>query len=317
VTISPALRDVTLLSVFDAIMEVAAPPKTHPDAPRLRYVIEDYAIVIGQRRYEPEPLYTRTFKIDPNTLIQGLDQNFGTGVIQSPNALTPIQRALRNLMVRAGVDFGTNNGSGLPSINGAPQRAIYFNDRSGVLMARATLSELNLVEKALQKLNSANQYQILFTVEAVEVPELKTLNEFMRTVKLAGQISTRFTDPQYRELRRKTAANFKWISLPKVTTVSGRAARVQIESRFGVDLLAEYAAEDKPIKLKVASFDAGQAEPESKEALINDGQTVALMPFADDEKVQPQRIVFVTATLIDAAGNRVNLPDEETQNTLP
>jgi hypothetical protein len=154
VTITPALRNVTLHALLGAILEVAVPPKGSEGAPPLRYAIEDYAVVIGQRAPEAIPLFTRTFKVDPNTFTQGLDlvtrtNRESTQLNRADNA--PLQLHVRDFFLRAGVNFTTNPPA--PPNSGAPpppQKAIFFNDRTGILFVRATRAELDLIEKALQ-----------------------------------------------------------------------------------------------------------------------------------------------------------------------
>ncbi|HMP84458.1 MAG TPA: hypothetical protein PKA41_17315, partial [Verrucomicrobiota bacterium] len=65
VKINPPLTDVRLADVLDAIIKVA----DHP----IKYSIEDYAVVFSVKGQESAPLYTRTFKVDPNTFYQGLE----------------------------------------------------------------------------------------------------------------------------------------------------------------------------------------------------------------------------------------------------
>jgi general secretion pathway protein D len=60
----PPLTDVRLADVLNAIVRVAEKP--------LKYTIEDYAVVFSAKGPESIPLYTRTFKVDPNTFYQGL-----------------------------------------------------------------------------------------------------------------------------------------------------------------------------------------------------------------------------------------------------
>lgn len=97
-----------------------------------------------------------------------------------------------------------------------------------------------------------------------------------------------------------------------------------MDGQFGVDVVAEYHAADKPIKIRAAGYEAphpSQGRADAKEVQIYDGQTVALMPFVQGERIKPARAFFVTATLIDAAGNRVNSPDDkflqEAETNLP
>jgi hypothetical protein len=64
IKINPALTDVRLADVMDAICEVA----DHP----IKYSIEDYAIVFSAKGAETPMLYSRHFRVDPNTFYQGL-----------------------------------------------------------------------------------------------------------------------------------------------------------------------------------------------------------------------------------------------------
>jgi type II secretory pathway component GspD/PulD (secretin)/tetratricopeptide (TPR) repeat protein len=69
IKLNPPLNDVRLADVLDAIIKVANKP--------IRFSIEDYAIVFSHKVQEAQPLYTRQFKVDPNTFSQGL-QNVGS-----------------------------------------------------------------------------------------------------------------------------------------------------------------------------------------------------------------------------------------------
>ena len=65
ITIKPALRNVKLKDAVDAIARVAET--------RLKVSIEDYAVYFSRMVDSPEPLYTRRFRVDPNTFIQGME----------------------------------------------------------------------------------------------------------------------------------------------------------------------------------------------------------------------------------------------------
>jgi tetratricopeptide (TPR) repeat protein len=64
VKINPPLTDVSLADVLDAIVKVA----DHP----IKYSIEDYAIVFSLKGPDEPQLFSRSFKVDPNTFYQGL-----------------------------------------------------------------------------------------------------------------------------------------------------------------------------------------------------------------------------------------------------
>jgi general secretion pathway protein D len=64
IKINPALNDVRLADALDAIVQVA----DHP----IKYSIEDYAIVFSAKGPDQPQLFSRTFKVDPDTFYQGL-----------------------------------------------------------------------------------------------------------------------------------------------------------------------------------------------------------------------------------------------------
>ncbi len=69
IRLDPELRDVRLADVLDAIVKVADK--------QIKYSIEEYAIVFSRKVVEQEQLFTRTYKVNPNTFIQGLESVTG------------------------------------------------------------------------------------------------------------------------------------------------------------------------------------------------------------------------------------------------
>jgi beta-lactamase regulating signal transducer with metallopeptidase domain len=307
VTISPALRDVTLLGLVEAIVEVAVPPGGHEGAPGLSYVVKDYGVVFGLRAKEAE-LYTRTFKLASNAFQQGMDFDQDHNAFtrtEGEGRLTVGQEAVRDYLKNAGIDFSVKGKAG------GPQRSIFFNERTGELMARLPLEELEIVERAVQKLNARREFQMVISVEAVEVRSRDDLAELSRLMKepgAEGAVQERFgvlRAVQFRELRKSLGKEFKWVALPRVTTLSGRPAQVEMEGAFGVNVTAKYQEADKAFKLVAAPYDS-VVKSQPKEAVIHDGETVVLMPSVDGDAVKPARVMFITVDLIDAAGNKVN-----------
>ena len=140
---------------------------------------------------ETTPLYVRTFKVDTNAFLSGLRNSeppdgigVGRGIevsprIPSPSAsdgervppttLTPdsprfgisglhradgtaritreteIASALFNHLVRLGVDLDPKRNLG---------KAVFYNERQGVLLVRATLQDLDIVERVIAELNA-------------------------------------------------------------------------------------------------------------------------------------------------------------------
>jgi len=365
VTIDPPLSNVRLTDVLDAIVRVAKPPEGGNQNVAIKYSIEEYAVVFSQRAIEAEPLYTKTFRVDPNTFVQGLDgifltqnpftqfqvggqgaqggaggggggaggqtagqtaggvgpgglfqfqgsvpgqaggaggggggggggQTAGGGIIgvTVTNSMAGLQDAVRNFFVAAGVDFQTNQQQfAQPGIGGAalpPQKAIFFNDRTGMLMVRATLRDLDLIENALQALNITPD-QVMIETRVAEIgqrdnkavgfdwylgnvllgngqaglqggtaPSFNDSSTFANPegifpnpiiprqdtdqlitggltsnggIPAVATLSGILTDPQFRLVIRalEQREGVDLLSAPKITTVSGRQARIAIE----------------------------------------------------------------------------------------
>ncbi|MGN6553356.1 MAG: hypothetical protein ACTHLW_06505 [Verrucomicrobiota bacterium] len=209
IKINPALTDVRLADVLEAIITVA----DHP----IKYSLTDYAVVFSLKGPETPELHMRTFKVDPNTFVQGLQsvsgldfssyvsssgggggggggnrggggggnrgggnqggQNGGDGSMAIPrvvvaggtgggggggrnggggggggglsgvtetNLTSGIQTAVIQFFATVGVDLSPTSG-----------KNVFFNDREGTLLVRATSQELDIIEAAVQTLNIA------------------------------------------------------------------------------------------------------------------------------------------------------------------
>jgi tetratricopeptide (TPR) repeat protein len=70
VTVRVGLTDVRLADLLDAICMVCEHPDGHP----IKYSIMDFGVVFADKgNFEAVPLFTRTFKVDPNTFYSGLE----------------------------------------------------------------------------------------------------------------------------------------------------------------------------------------------------------------------------------------------------
>lgn len=148
-----------------------------------QYSIEDYAVVISRRTPGRQQLYTRTFRVDPNTFVRKLGE-----VMPDQNVQTNLNEAVWTFCRRLGIDLLPDrvthaHGSGLssdefPRPRTIPavavttnDRAIFFNDRTGILFARATLEDLDIIEQGLAVLNYAPK-QIQIDAKWVELSDV-------------------------------------------------------------------------------------------------------------------------------------------------
>ncbi|HOX59575.1 MAG TPA: M56 family metallopeptidase [Candidatus Paceibacterota bacterium] len=247
IKIDPPLTDVRLGDALDAIVKVA----DHP----IKYSIEDSAIVFSLRARETTTLYVRTFKVDPKTLLDSLhlpltdrgNNPFGPIGANEKQRLQTQDAALRDYFTRLGADMD-------PARN--PGKAAYFNERQGLLIVRATLADLDIIEAALQVLNTVPA-QINVKARFVLVSEedakavgldwhlntvlatnaasagLRMLPSQLAATNGAGQalhLTGILTEPQFRAMLKALEQRHgtELLAQPEVTTLSGRQAQCKV-----------------------------------------------------------------------------------------
>ncbi|HOX58354.1 MAG TPA: hypothetical protein P5205_14890 [Candidatus Paceibacterota bacterium] len=251
IKINPPLTDIRLADVLDAIAKVAEQP--------IKYSIEDYAVVFSVKAQEAEPLYIRTFKVDPNTFYQGLQgvgafvfgesmnvgQNTGGGSFggatggggggmgQNQNTISGSVIS-RVSVAPGGIMGGRSGGAGMQQQGGTggglnfitktndmsdvsraainyfaslgvnldpvsfPGKSLFFNDRQGMLIVRATSQDLDMIEAAIQVLNIVPpQINIKSKIIEVSQDDTKALgfewflgNTLMNNDSIGGQAGT-------------------------------------------------------------------------------------------------------------------------------
>jgi general secretion pathway protein D len=210
IKINPPLTDITLEQALDAIVRVADK--------RIKYSLEDYAVVFSFKANDPSPLYSRRFKVNPNTFEQGLESIVGYAFAsitpqgsgggggggggggqggQNQGSLT-VPRALLTAGSIGGQGGGGQSGGlqgGTAGLRGVtrtnsqelvsaavrqffitlgvdlnPPKNVFWNDRDGTLLVRATLQDLDIIEDAVQALNIPPQ-QVNVKTKFVEITQ--------------------------------------------------------------------------------------------------------------------------------------------------
>jgi general secretion pathway protein D len=215
------LTNICLVDVLDAIMKVASQP--------LKYSIEDSAVVFSLKRHEAIPLYARTFKVDPNTLLENLHLAKGRGGTNGPVA---VASALRDRLSKEGVDLD-------PVKN--PGKAIFCNDRESMLVVRATRQDLDIIERKIAVLNTAPP-QINIKCKFVEVSQDDTKpfgfgwylgNMLMTNGAIGGQAGTAPTTIA------PNSTNQLWTSGSRISSTSFfTSTGILTEPQFGVVIKA-------------------------------------------------------------------------------
>jgi beta-lactamase regulating signal transducer with metallopeptidase domain len=212
IRILPALSDVRLVDVLDAIVKVADKP--------IQYSIEDYGVVFAWKAKESPPLYTRMIKVNPDIFSQGLESVLGGSLIR-PGGSQSKQELAREFFETMGVDLN-------------PPKSAIFNEREGTLLIHGTLEDLDRIEAAVQVLNIAPP-QVNIKVRFFEVPEefagpvWRLLNPTNQPADTASGLTAMLTPPKCSVFLKAMESNsgVKFLNECTVTTLSGRQVEVQ------------------------------------------------------------------------------------------
>jgi beta-lactamase regulating signal transducer with metallopeptidase domain/type II secretory pathway component GspD/PulD (secretin) len=153
VKINPALNDVRLADVLDAITKTADKP--------IKYSIEAYAVVFSAKGEEPVELHTRVYHVDPNKFRRGLESVEGVpfsgneAVTNSSPGVTvrgadageelQVQLKMRQFLTALGVDLNPANPANIG-------KSFFLNERKGTLMLHSTAQDLDIIGAAIETL---------------------------------------------------------------------------------------------------------------------------------------------------------------------
>jgi Flp pilus assembly secretin CpaC len=114
------------------------------------------AIVAAQPTNDaaPSQLYSRTFKVYPETFLSGANQVEG-----STNPAVIVSADARRFITNLGVD-----------LTSPPGKAVFYNDRLGKLFVKATTEDLDVIEMAISKIILARPL-IHLKARFIEIPK--------------------------------------------------------------------------------------------------------------------------------------------------
>jgi beta-lactamase regulating signal transducer with metallopeptidase domain len=374
IRISPPLNNLLLIDVLNAIVMGADRP--------IGYTVNDYAVIFGPSQPQDQ-LLTKTFRVDPNTFMQSLkklvrtggnsaNSNAGAGtqidddarrpgdghddlggpvippthlkIVTKTNSTLEAHQMVRDYFAACGLDL-------------SPPKNIFFNDRLGVLLVRASAQDLEIVQEAIEMLNMARR-QLIIEAKFVELSQEETGRlgldwDLGSTLTNNGAIGLRggtapssqgprstsnqsgiflepgalgastvngvMSDAESRifinRIEQRTGADI--LTLPKITTESGRQAHVGVSDGHKgptIDVIAEVGPDGFSIQTTaIASINTGHKPWQiSASSKVWDGQT---MVFSEMRTNQPsgaseETLVLVTLRIIDPAGNPVHSDEE-------
>jgi Flp pilus assembly secretin CpaC len=244
----PNLTDVCLADLLDAIVVVAE----HP----IKYSIRDSGVIFSAKGFEPPQLFMRTFRVDPNTFYGGLkrinDQSENSraaiGVVDAfasgTNSSNPFAVDIGDSGPGGGSFASTKSSGPTPgelarkfftalgiNLQEPPGKSVFYGDRLGVLFVKATESDLDKIERALQVVNQAPP-QIHIKAWFVEAPKgaLHGLPQFpVASNSVGGQLTGILTSKNTKAVMQALQASSDFVILaePEVTTTSGRQTQMR------------------------------------------------------------------------------------------
>ena len=227
-------------------------------------------------------LQMRTFKVDSRVFLHHLLQAAQPATGTAVTNIFPDYLASKGITIR-------------------PPKAIAFNDSAGVLLVKATASDLNAIEKIVVQLNYSPP-QVHMKAYFIEVPESDA-----QAVLNAGTVLTTTNnnsveilddDKMSQLLRLFRSHQANTLAEPGVVTMSGRQASMRVGD-VNMDLISTVFDDGFTLKTKII---ASATETLTAEANIWDNQTIAV---GSPKTGGPSRLfVLVTTTLVDPAGNR-------------
>lgn len=230
IKVTGPVKDLTLRQALDVICNAATVKMPDGRIAGLKFTVEEYAIVFSPKLPEQAAMFSRVFKVDPETFLKGLRT-----VAFDENQLKPGTRAALDQALRekawtnapAGIKQLTTGGPSLTNgvfsaVNtnltaelnhlvrlyftdagvanlaatdaGPDATQVFFNDRNGLLLVRASLQDLDIIQQAVELLNAKPQ-RVKFDVTAFETgPTTERPGVSMRvvTAEEARTITKRF-----------------------------------------------------------------------------------------------------------------------------
>ena len=169
--------------------------------------------------YPTNLFFTRTFKTDEWKFRASL-RKAGANISDLTNAPGVVTAAAQKLFSSLGVDWESPVG-----------KSVFYNDRNGMLLVRATAGDLDVVEQAVQAFNYTPP-QIHIKARIIRVPK-GTMTGFQNFPRLTNTVNGGFTgilsDTNARAVLRalESQKGFETLGEPEVVTMSGRQCQMR------------------------------------------------------------------------------------------
>lgn len=283
----PALENVSLLDALKAVTSGASRP--------IHFSIQDDVIVFSEGAADGVMLFSRTFKVDARVFSDASRNISGS---QGNN----VSATARSLFSRWGVEL-------------KPPESVYYKDRLGLLFVRATLHDLDMIEKGMQTLNQPTP-QIHIKARFLAVPK-GTLNGFGNFGNMIGITNQpdHFTGILTSDNAKVALNNLEprpgveELAEPEVTTTSGR--QTQMRATRTITLITNFTFEETATNTAIfpqtTRIEAGPIL-DVVPTVSGDGYTIDLTTIASVTEFLGYDKTTNTAEAYTSRGQKLELP---------
>jgi beta-lactamase regulating signal transducer with metallopeptidase domain len=276
-----ALKKVTLGEALDVVAKNASQP--------VKYSIMDDAIIFSKGNVGSQ-MFSRTFKVDTNVFVFNLRKRTGLEATNGQQVL----KAFSNLLTETVVDL-------------QPPKSVFFNDH-GMLFVRATQSDLDTIERAIQALNNVAP-QVHIKARFLEVPKetlalLRPFPELTNGVTILPAASSRKLLEQIR-----SNGGVETLAEPEVTTTSGRQTQMRATQIFSVvtNFTFQETATNAAILPQTGTIETGPVL-DGVSTVLSDGYTIDLRTTASLTEFLGYDKSTNTTAAYNSAGEKIDLP---------
>ena len=288
VNLPSSLLDIRAVDALDAVI-------LHVDQP-IKYSVFDDGVVFSQQDQTPV-LFSRTFRVDANAFLAALQKQTG---LQTTN----VSLLARSFFGKLGINLESPKG-----------KAVFYGDRLGVLFVKATESDLDTIERAIEFLNAIAP-QIHIKARFLEVPPgtVAGFGGFLNTTNSATNQFTGILNAANLKSILHSLASRKEVEIlaePEVTTTSGR--QTQMRATRVITVVTNFAFQESLTNDGTSSIFPQTTQVETGPVLdvvpyvLADGYTINLTIIPSLTEflgyATPPNIPDVTGT-----NNRVQLP---------
>jgi beta-lactamase regulating signal transducer with metallopeptidase domain len=215
---------------------------------------------------DQQQLFIRTFKVDTRTFVSNLKQ-FGSDVDKNADSAA-ILAAVRKFIAGLGVNLESPTG-----------KTVFFNKENGILLVKATQSDLDTIERVVQALNYTEP-QIHIKARFIEVPKKGFVIPQLFTNAVAGPMTGILSDLDFRTVLGTLEHQKGVETLAEPEAVLNSGYQVQMRATTIQEIITNFALQEIPNEPTSITAQTGKIETGPKADIVpyvlSDGYTINL-----------------------------------------